>query len=102
MIIGRSCFRKLKNDFVIENYPNLEKIVVGYDSLTDLNSLKICKCEQLKTIEIEDGDLDQGDSIISAFRNVKNVIIESTCLLIIIHFQIFQIYNHSKQDIGHS
>ena len=73
MIIGGSCFNGMKDEFVIKNYPNLEKIVVDYDSLTDLKSLKICNCERLKTIEIEDST--QWDNC--AFRNVNNVIIES-------------------------
>ena len=52
---------------VIENYPNLQSIVVKKNSLNNLNSLKICNCEKLKSIEVED----------CAFYNVKNVIIES-------------------------
>ena len=68
---------KLGNDYygnlVIENYPNLEKIVVKNISLRNLNSLKICNNEKLKTIEIEDGERRNT----GAFRNVKNVIIES-------------------------
>ena len=59
-------------DLKICDYPNLEEIVVKKNSLEDLNSLKICNCEKLKIIEIEDGDWDEG-----AFENVKNVIIES-------------------------
>ena len=57
---------------MIENYPNLEKIIVKKNSLQNINSLKICNCEKLKIIEIEDGDFLNG-----AFSNVKNVIIES-------------------------
>ena len=72
MIIGEGCFNEVKDDLVIENYPNLEKIVVKKYSLQNLNSLKICNNEKLKTIEIEDGGLFRG-----AFVNVKNVIIES-------------------------
>ena len=67
---------KFRNDYfgnlVIENYSNLQSIVVKEDSLKNLNSLKICNCEKLKTFEIEDGDFLDG-----AFWNVKNVIIES-------------------------
>ena len=59
-------------NLVIENYSNLEKIVVKIESLNYLNSLKICNNEKLKTFEIEDGDFLDG-----AFWNVKNVIIES-------------------------
>ena len=60
-------------ELVIENYPNLQSIVVKDNSLKNLNSLKICNCEKLKTIETEDGDEWEG----GAFSNVKNVIIES-------------------------
>ena len=60
-------------NLLIENYPNLQSIVVKKNSLQNLNSLKICNCEKLKTIEIEDcNDWKEG-----AFNNVKNVMIES-------------------------
>ena len=62
-VFGNDYFGNL----IIQNYPNLQSIVVKKKSLQNLNSLKICNCEKLKTIEIEDGDL----------FNVKNVIIES-------------------------
>ena len=68
---------KVKDDLVIENYPNLEKIVVKKRSLKNLNSLKICNNEKLKTIEIEgDGSWRDG-----AFKNVNNVIIESISII---------------------
>ena len=70
--IGDGCLNEWKDDLVIENYPNLEKIVVKKYSLMNLNSLKICNNEKLKTIEIEDGGRDEG-----SFYYVKNVIIES-------------------------
>ena len=54
-------------DLVIDNYPNLQSIVVKKNSLRHLNSLKICNCEKLNTIKVEN----------DAFRHVKNVIIES-------------------------
>ena len=68
------------NALVIENYPNLEKIVVKKNSLKNLNSLKICNNEKLKTIEIEDGEEWEENGELyadSACFNVKNVIIES-------------------------
>ena len=95
MIIEKGFGNDYYGNLVIENYPNLENIIVKENSLNNLNSLKICNNEKLKTIEIEE----------YAFKNVKNVIIESIWLfdyLIIWHFQIFQIYNHSKQEIIHS
>ena len=68
---------RFRNDYfgnlIIQNYPNLQSVVVKKNSLMYLKSLKICNCEKLKTIEIENGDRWDG-----AFSNVKNVIIEST------------------------
>ena len=84
-------------NLVIENYPNLEKIVVKKNSLQNLKSLKICNNEKLKIIEIEDGEKWKD----GAFYHVKNVIIESM-FNYIFTFQIFLIYNHLKQDINHS
>ena len=73
MIIEEEFGNDYYGNLVIENYPNLEKIVVKKNSLRNLNSLKICNNEKLKTIEIEDGSWEEN----GAFRNVKNVIIES-------------------------
>ena len=71
MIIEEGFGYDYYGNLVIENYPNLEKIVVKNNSLKNLNSLKICNNEKLKTIEIEDGDWE------GIFGNVENVIIES-------------------------
>ena len=78
MIIGG--FNGLIDDLVIENYPNLEKIIVKKNSLKNLNSLKICNNEKLKTIEVEDGEYWQEDGEWynnGALFYVKNVTIES-------------------------
>ena len=72
MIIEEGFGNDYYGNLIIQNYPNLQSIVVKNYSLMNLNSLKICNCEKLKTIEIEDGDWYNG-----AFNNVKNVIIES-------------------------
>ena len=61
-------------NLVIKNYPNLQSIVVKKSSLNNLNSLKICNCEKLKTIEVEDSDRWRNNG---AFSNVKKLIIES-------------------------
>ena len=76
LIIGENCFNKKKrrgNDLMIENFTNLEKIVVKKNSLQNLNSLKICNNEKLKTIEIEDSEGWKN----GVFMNLNNVIIES-------------------------
>ena len=74
MIIEEEFGNDYYGNLVIENYPNLEKIVVKKNSLKNLNSLKICNNEKLKIIEIEDNDWNRDNGV---FYNVKNVIIES-------------------------
>ena len=76
---------EIKDDLIIHNYPNLQSIVVKKNSLKNLKSLKICNCEKLKTIEIED----------CGFENVDKVIVESI-FNYEIHVDIFLIYNHSR------
>ena len=68
--IGKNCLNEWEEDLIIENYPNLQSLVVKNESLRDLKSLKICNCEKLKTIEIGE----------SAFDSVENVIIESNSI----------------------
>ena len=62
---------------MIDNYPNLEKIVVKMNSLMNLNSLNICNCEKLKIIETDDVDNWEDKGV---FYNVRNVVIESISL----------------------
>ena len=73
LVIGENCLNGWEDDLIIDNYPNLQSIVVKKNSLQNLNSLKICNYEKLKTIETENG----GRWGEGAFWNVKNVIIES-------------------------
>ena len=89
LVICAKSFNRWVGNLVIENYPNLEKITVKKKSLMNLNSLKICSCEKLKTIKTEDSDYEKG-----AFYNVKNVIIESIWIFDFCIY-IFLIYNHS-------
>ena len=80
MIIEEDFGNDYYGNLVIENYPNLEKIVVKKNSLQNLISLKICNNDKLKIIEIEDGEEWKAYDewyVNGAFRNVKNVIIES-------------------------
>ena len=60
-------------DVVVDNYPNLERLVLNSNSLSNANSLKICNCEKLKNIKIE----DSGNLNIYTLKNVKEVSIES-------------------------
>ena len=67
MIIEEEFGNDYFGNLIIQDYPNLQSIIVKKNSLMYLNSLMICNCEKLKTIEVEDG----------VFYNVKNVIIEN-------------------------
>ena len=67
MIIEEGFGNDYYGNLIIHNYPNLQSIIVKENALQYLNSLKICNCEKLKTIGIED----------YAFIIGKNVIIES-------------------------
>ena len=72
MIIEEKFGNDYYGDLVIQNYPNLQSIIVKKNSLQNLNSLKICNNEKLKTIEIE----DSGNLHIYTLKNVKDVSIE--------------------------
>ena len=62
MIIEEDYGNDYFGNLVIDNYPNLQSIVVKRNSLQNLKSLKICNCEKLKTIEVEDGCLNKAKS----------------------------------------
>ena len=79
----------LNGDLILSGFDNLEKIIVGENSLQNLNLFKICNNEKLLTFEI--GDL--------AFRFVNNVIIESIRTILFFMY-ISLIYNHLKQEIS--
>ena len=77
---------------MINHFSKLEKIAVKRQSLMNLNSLKICNCERLKTFEIELLDLKSytaSDIYVKrsetfgngAFRNVKTVIFDSIYIM---------------------
>ena len=57
MIIEEDYGNDYYGNLIIQNYPNLQSIVMKKNLLNNLNSLKICNCEKLKTIEIGDNDL---------------------------------------------
>ena len=86
MIIEKEFGNDYFGNLIIQNYPNLQLIIVK-NSLQNLNLLKICNCEKLKTIETEDGErwIEDGERWIEydkwhsngPFKNVKMVKIES-------------------------
>ena len=59
-------------NLIIQNYPNLQSIIVKKKTLQNLNSLKICNCDKLKTIETENGE---GND--SSFVFLQKLVIES-------------------------
>ena len=79
MIIEEGFGNDYYGNLIIQNYPNLQSIVVKKNSLKNLNSLKICNCEKLKTIETEDGIIING-YIPVIFYAVNRVDIQSDLL----------------------
>ena len=76
MIIEEEYGNDYYGNLIIQNYPNLQSIVVKKRSLQYLNSLKICNCDKLKTIKTEDGTFING-SISAAIPTVNKVVIHS-------------------------
>ena len=74
MIIKEGFGNDYYGNLIVQNYPNLQSIIVKNESLMNLNSLKICNCEKLKSIEIGDRTSYGKKGV---FYNVKEVIIES-------------------------
>ena len=62
--IGEKCFNQWTGDLIIKNYPNLQSIAVKQYSMRNLNSLKICDCENLKTIKVDTYSFDCLPSLI--------------------------------------
>ena len=91
MIIEFGWGNKYYGNLLIENYHNIQSIIVKRNSLQNLKSLTICNCEKLKTIDIENG----------AFKQVTSVIIESSGVKFC-NMYIFLIYSYLKQEIMHS
>ena len=80
MIIEEGYGNDYYGNLRIENYPNLQSIVVKKYSLRYLNSLKICNCDKLKTIEVENSEEEWSHSL----YNVNIVIIKSIIVFNII------------------
>ena len=92
ILIGRDCFYDSECHLVIDNYPNLEKILIKPNYLNKIKSLTICNNEKLKTIKVYDGrEKDENKGV---FANVKSVILESIFFSFVKKVYIFPIYNH--------
>ena len=73
MIIEEGFGNDYYGNLMIDNYPNLQSIIVKENSLRNLNSLKICNCEKLKTIGLKDNTCGNVDNMI--FYSISEVII---------------------------
>ena len=92
IVIGRDCIYDSECNLVIDNYPNLEKILIKPNYLNKIESLTICNNEKLKTIEVYDSrEKDKNNGV---FANVKSVILESILFSFVTRVYIFPIYNH--------
>ena len=75
--IAEDACNDMKDDLVISGFANLKSIVVKKDAMKKVKSLKICDCDVLERIIVEDGS-GWNDGICHApFINVKSVIITS-------------------------
>ena len=79
MVIEEGVCNNMRGDVVIDGLNCLRSILVKKNSMQNLNSLKICNCELLEKIEVNDGDWDNENG---AFMNVKSVEISSLLDLI--------------------
>ena len=83
--IGEGCFYSMKTNVDIVNLPSLDSIVVKKNSMMNVESLKICNNEQLKTIHFENGDMIENNSVLSSncsFQNLQNLQLTSTLFTI--------------------
>ena len=76
--IGENCCNDLKC-FKLIGFDHLKKLIFHKNSLKNLNSLVISNNNELKIIDIEDGEYKNGDESgnTGVFYNVKNVEISS-------------------------
>ena len=79
LVIGENCFNSWRGDMVIEKFPNLQSIVVKKSSFQNIGSLRICNCNKLKNIHIEDGKSNKG-----SFSYTHCLRIESICFFFLI------------------
>ena len=73
-----SGFNETSEVIEICNYSNLEKLVLRKNTFQEVTTLRICKNEQLKTIEVEDSD--EWETIMSngACFDVNSIVIEGS------------------------
>ena len=75
--IAEDACNDMTDDLVISGFTNLRSIVVKKDAMKNLNSLKICDCDVLESIIVEDGSGWDDGTFHAPFMNVKSVIITS-------------------------
>ena len=75
--VAENACNDMKDDLVISGFKNLKSIVVKKNAMKNLNSLKICDCDVLERIIVEDGSGWNDGTYHAPFVNVKSVIITS-------------------------
>ena len=88
LVIGENCCNTWKGDLKIRDYPLLERIIVKKYSFNNINKLWICGNEQLRCIDIQDGDIEIQNNLYQAkyrgsFDNVEKLIIRSNVHIIL-------------------
>ena len=90
--MGEGCFYSMKANVDIVNLPSLKSIVVKKNSMMNVESLKICDNEQLKTIQFENGDItrerivEKNDVITTSncsFQKLQELQLSSTFFVMI-------------------
>ena len=76
LVIDEGCGNDYDGDLRLCGFVNLRSIIVKKNSFVNVNSLEISDNSELKSIEIEDGELIDG-----AFLYVGNVIISSSLMI---------------------
>lgn len=75
--IGEGLCKSLKGDLVIDYYPHLTSINIGWNSLTEVGSLLIEKNKKLEKIVVNDKGTTDSSPTKHALRHAESVIIRS-------------------------
>ena len=80
--IAEDACNDMTDDLVISGFTNLRSIVVKKDAMMNLNSLKICDCDVLESIIVEDGSgWDDDHTLHIHKRSMTCAIIPPTTIL---------------------
>lgn len=81
LIIEENCCKTIENEINLSGYSCLESIVIKKNSLVSLKTLKISNNPKLRTIEIEDGIVENNQFKNCPFDKVKTVEFSSMNIL---------------------